>query len=133
MRLRRPALWVPLAVPVCTWRRRVDGTRKAPRRSSPLWRPCRCSCPMPLRSSPGASTRAPIRRRYGPASGRHPAEWRKPKWAHPMGCMVLVGCTIHDVHFAASAVFTAYEDAGTVTAVQIHGGARASPNAATLL
>ena len=66
--------------------------------------------------------------------GRHPAEWRKPKWAKPLRCAVLVGCTIHEGHLAASAVFTAYDDARTVTAVvEFHGGGRASPTAAGLL
>ena len=66
--------------------------------------------------------------------GRHPAEWRKPKRADAIRCMVLVGCTIHEAHLAASAVFTAYEDAGTITAaVQVHGGGRAAPTAAALL
>ena len=76
-------------------------------------------------------------RAWGPVQvtpGRHPAEWRKPKRADAMRCVVLVGCTIHEAHLAASAVFTAHEDAGTVTAVvQVHGGGRASPTAATLL
>ena len=66
--------------------------------------------------------------------GRHPAEWRKPKRADAMRCVVLVGCTIHEAHLAASALFTAYEDAGTVIAVvQVHGGGRAYPTAETLL
>ena len=44
----------------------------------------------------------------------------------------LGGCTIYEAHLAASAVFTAYEDASIVAAVvQIHEGGRASPTAAT--
>ena len=45
-----------------------------------------------------------------------------------MRCVVLVGCTIHEAHLAASAVFTAYEDTGTVTAVvQVQGVAVPPP------
>ena len=39
--------------------------------------------------------------------GRQPAEWRKPNRADARRCVVLVGCTIHEAHLAASAVFTA--------------------------
>ena len=68
------------------------------------------------------------------APGKHPAEWRQPPDVEALAQVALVGCTVHEAHLAAAAVFAAHEAANVVTAlVHVQGGSRASRTAAVLL
>ena len=48
--------------------------------------------------------------------------------------MALVGCTVHEAHFAAAAALTAHDNVQRVTAlVHVQGGSKAAPTVAALL
>ena len=66
--------------------------------------------------------------------GGHPAEWKQPSQEGALGCVALVGCTVHEAHLAAAAAVAAQDAIQQVTAlVHVQGGSKAAPTVAALL
>ena len=113
--------------------------RHACRPCSPRWKPCAPSCLAPhcAAAAPLSGEASAALLEWGVlqvALGKHLAEWRQPSRAEVLAHVILVGCTVHEAHLAAAAVFAAHDAATVVTAlVHIQGGNRASPTVLGLL